>query len=144
MLQLVFEPAFWILRAPSWMAGVALVPLLFFLLRPVLGATVAAWIALLAAVLPANVAYSRFGWDPSQLPLAAAVVCGVSLGRRWRLAFSSALVAVWVHPTAVFLVPIAGAVAASEIWRQSPDRRNRIRRLGLVTAGAVVLAGLLC
>ncbi|MCH7709882.1 MAG: MFS transporter, partial [Myxococcales bacterium] len=41
VLQLVFEPAFWILRAPSWMAGVALVPLLFFLLRPVLGATVA-------------------------------------------------------------------------------------------------------
>lgn len=144
VLQLVFEPAFWILRAPSWMAGVALVPLLFFLLRPVLGATVAAWIALLAAVLPANVAYSRFGWDPSQVPLAAALVCGASLGRRWRLAFSSALVAVWVHPTAVFLVPIAGAVAASEIWRQSPDRHHRIRRLGLVTAGAVVLAGLLC
>lgn len=72
----------------------------------------------LLAILPTNIAYSRFAWDASQSLLATLIVMYVSLqaaeasGLRCRrliaVGFLALGAAVWVHPTNVFIAPMLG------------------------------------
>ncbi len=105
-VQLVVGPAVWVLRVPAVVAGVLTVWLAFACLRGVWGRTVALSTALILAALPINIAYSRFGWDPSLLGpflVLAIALAGRGLGVAATLTLAAA---VMVHPTAVFALPM--------------------------------------
>lgn len=140
LLHLVFEPAFWILRAPAWLAGVLLPPLAWLLLRKPLGTEVAFVVAFVLCVLPVTIAYSRFGWYPSQSPLAALLLLAAALRNRpvWVfLAFAACLL---VHPVNLFLAPLAVAVLGAHLLVPAAERRRIVGRVAAGMAAVVVCA----
>jgi len=144
-LLTVFEPRFWILRAPAVLAGVSLIGLTWLGLRRLFDPATAEIGALLAATCPVALVYSRFGWEPSWTPLAAlvALLCALQL-RGWATGIAFA-VALWVHPTNVFLAPILLAPFAADAARHDPRRwrswvRTGLCALALATAGAARIA----
>src|SRR4051812_46840395 len=66
-VQAITGPAIWVLRLPAVAAGVLTVLIALYGLRRTWGRNTAVATALILACLPINVAYSRFGWDPSLL-----------------------------------------------------------------------------
>lgn len=105
---------FWQLRSVAAASGVLALIVNFYLARRAFGLDVAMLSTILLAVLPINVAYSRFGWDASQSLLFALPVVYCPLvamqtpARAWRWLLAgtlSFLAAVLVHPTNVFLLP---------------------------------------
>jgi hypothetical protein len=62
--------------------------------------------ALLAATTPIMIIYSRFGWDPSQTPLADMIFLWACLAGRRIAAVLSLCAAILIHATNIFLVPI--------------------------------------
>jgi 4-amino-4-deoxy-L-arabinose transferase-like glycosyltransferase len=151
----LFQPSFAVLRAPAVVSGLlALLMNLLWAWR-VFGRTTAVCSTLLLAVLPLNIAYSRFAWDASQSLLASLVVLYLTIecvraGQRrvlHLLAVGLALVAaVLVHPTNIFLAPIP-AIACAWLWREELKRislrcwqwRNGVPAVigGLLTCGVV-------
>lgn len=153
-LHALWAPSFALLRVPAVVSGLVALAVNFWLCRKVLGVR-AAWIStVLLAVLPVNIAYSRFAWDSCQTLLATLCAILPALQAvqdkehrvRWLLwsglGFAAALL---VHPTNIFLVPLL-ATAAVLSWRteirqwwneQSGGKRNAI-----VLGGIFVLAGL--
>lgn len=106
VLSSVFAPSAALLRVPSVIWGLAAMLFAFPLLVRPLGQRAALLTALLLSILPAAVAYSRLGWDPSDTPAVALLAVGCALGNRPLLAALAWLVAMAVHPTNVFLAPI--------------------------------------
>jgi hypothetical protein len=112
-LHAIFKPSFLLLRVVAVVSGLLALPLNFILCRRTFDITTA-WIStLLLAVLPINIAYSRFGWEPSQTLPASLLVIYFSLlvireidkSKRWlALAFAALLLAFQVHPMSAFLV----------------------------------------
>jgi hypothetical protein len=110
-LHLFLAPSTAVLRIPALVSGLAALVVNFWLSRRVLGSTVA-WVStLLLAVLPLNIAYSRFAWDASQSVLATTLLLYLALrlvpiGDRPRASllppFLAYAAAIWVHPTNVF------------------------------------------
>jgi 4-amino-4-deoxy-L-arabinose transferase-like glycosyltransferase len=105
-----------------------------------LGRRVAAWSALLFAVCPASVWYSRFLWQQNFLaPLLGlwALTLFVALkdrGRRWFVAHILLLtVCILLHPTVAFLIPVTLAT----LWL-SPHRPGR-REYVLAVLGLLLL-----
>jgi 4-amino-4-deoxy-L-arabinose transferase-like glycosyltransferase len=105
LLQFVFPPSLALLRMPAVIFSLGQIVLTFILLRRCFGRSTAGIAALLTAVLPINIAYARFGWDPSGSGLVAIVALYYALsGSIWASAAFFAL-ALAVHPTNVFLAP---------------------------------------
>ena len=121
------EPSFWRLRLPAVISGVAALLVNFWLCRRVFGPTTAVVSTLILAVLPINIAYSRFSWDPAQSLLATTVVMYLAaqasrgawegraaadpaIDQRMRnhlpLGAAALAVAILVHPTNLFLMPL--------------------------------------
>jgi hypothetical protein len=106
LVQWPFAPHLWILRAPAVIST---------LLAVVAGATLwrflptaLVWVAtLLLAALPVTIAYGRFGWDSSQSVLAGVLLIYCLMRQRWILAGVCFVLGVWVHPTNIFLAPLA-------------------------------------
>lgn len=137
LLVAVAEPSYWVMRVPAVVSGIALIAALWFLLRRATD-PLTAWIAaVLAASAPVNLAYSRIGWDPSQVPLAAALFCCFLLRRRWILAGLCLVAGVWIHPSAIFLSVIAAVFGTCELLGAT-DRREGMLRLGGVAVVAAV------
>jgi hypothetical protein len=143
-VQLVTGPAIWVLRVPAVIAGVLTVWLAYSSLRSSWGRTTALSAALILAGLPINIAYSRFGWDPSLLgPFTVLVIAFAGRGK-WFAAMIAAAAAILVHPTAVFLLPLICCLVIGTNWRSG--RRPSIVQLagfGLASAGVVMLSQLL-
>ena len=130
LLHLAAEPSVVLLRCVSAASGILALALNFWLCRKVYGRRTAAISTLILAVLPINIAYSRFGWDASQSLLVTVPVVYLSMaaaqggpGARLRLAAGAAAfaAAILVHPTNVFVAPflLIAAVrllAQQEIW----------------------------
>ena len=139
-LSFVLAPSLALLRVPSVIWGVAAMLFAFPLLARPLGQRAAMLAALLLSILPAAVAYSRLGWDPSDTPAVALLAVGYALGNRPLPAAIALLVAMAVHPTNVFLAPIVAlswAPFALAHYRSASRRRRRI-----VQVIAVVLLAL--
>ncbi len=154
-LHLVWAPSFLLLRLPAMASGLLALPVNFALCRRVFGHPTATVTTLALAVLPINIAYSRFGWDASQTLLFTLPVCYLALlavkepqrGPRW-LCWSAAALgsAILVHPTNIFLAPMW---VAAFLWLRGPQlvaawrtaRRGRSFRAATVGAatGAVCL-----
>src|SRR5690606_16745795 len=74
--------------------------------------------------------YSRFAWDTSQTPLVSVLVVYASLAAavrprvrwyHWLGLAACLLLAVWIHPTNIFLAPLAFACAARwPAWLRRP------------------------
>ncbi|MEZ6071537.1 MAG: glycosyltransferase family 39 protein [Pirellulales bacterium] len=142
------------LRVTAVASGVLALLVNFLLCSRAFDRTTATVSTLLLAVLPQSIAYSRFAWDTSQCVLASVVLVYVSLlaarsqRRRdwWYVATLASLLAVLiVHPTCVFLVPLAAAPFARRWWYSGGDRRSRhyIGKFGpdrLFVATAISLA----
>ena len=126
---LIFEPRFWILRAPALISGLLAVLLADVLGRRAVGRTSARIAALILAVLPIAIGYSRFGWDASQTPLFGVLAVTAALsGHTWgmALAFGAGLL---VHPTNAFLFPALLLPWGVRIW---PRMAGRPRHAPLV------------
>jgi hypothetical protein len=146
-LQVVVGPAIWVLRVPAVLAGVLTVWLAFVGLRPVWGRGVALSTAVILACLPINIAYSRFGWDPSLLAPFLVMAIALAGAGRWLIAVLAMVAAVVVHPTAILTLPliwclVLGAGRAPAGWW---GRLAPLRWVGfaVTSAGLIALSRLL-
>jgi hypothetical protein len=133
----VSQPAPWVLRTPAVISGVLAVALAHGLLARPLGRTTAGVAALLLAVCPVAIGFSRIGWDQSQAPLFGVLALAFALrGEAIRLALS-VYALLWVHPVNVFAVPAVVLPFLVTGWRQWPGHR------WVATMATVSAAGLL-
>ena len=78
-LHKIFTPSVELLRAVSVMSGLLVLPVNFLFCRKVYDLRTAWASTLLLALLPMNIVYSRFGWEPSQIVLFSLPVLYFSL-----------------------------------------------------------------
>ncbi|PTL75370.1 hypothetical protein [Vitiosangium sp. GDMCC 1.1324] len=118
LLQRVADASLTLLRLPSVIASLGQLVLTFFVVRRHFGASTGALALVWMAVLPVNIAYARFGWDPSHSGLVAIIAAHFALAGNpvgSALAFALALA---VHPTNVFLAPfLVLALLGAEVER---------------------------
>jgi hypothetical protein len=146
-------PTFALLRTPALVSGLLALLLNFALCHRVFGWPVAWLTTLIHAVLPINIAYSRFAWDASQsllftLPVVYAGVLAIrepAQRRRWAGIGGVFLAAsTLVHPTNVFLAPFF-AVVCGAAWK---DRLSALwssrlaRRVVLPLVAVIALVSL--
>lgn len=136
LLQLVAKPSFVLLRLPSVLSSLAALGLTYFTVRRHFDRPTAATALVVMAVLPVNLVYARFGWDPSHSGLvdmgaAAFALAGNPLG--CALVFALALA---VHPTNIFLAPFL----VLAFWGGEMERRGRRGAAGRTA----LLIALLC
>lgn len=152
LLHLVAEPSFGLLRTPAAVSGILALPAAFFMCRRAFDQRTAWIFALLLAVLPINIAYSRFAWDSCQSLLAT--LCAMfpvfyaireaERRIRWLLwsgvGFAAALL---VHPTNIFVAPVL-IIAAAFGWRSELrsgwSRLTSRRKKSVFTIALVCLA----
>ena len=153
VLHVFRAPSFTLLRLPALASGLAGAVDQLRLCRRAFGPRMAWLTTLIHAVLPINIAYSRFAWDASQSLLAtlpviyAAVLANQEPDRRLRwtvVGVLSLAVATIVHPTNLFVAPfllILGAAA----WRdrlaitwQNAGMRRIVLPLMLLASAAVL------
>ena len=115
LLHAWLPPSIGLLRLPALLSGVLALGMNYWLCGRTFGKRLAAISTVLLAVLPINIAYSRFGWDASQSLLVTLPVLYLSLQatnepeRRllWLLwAAAAQAVALLVHPTNIFAAPL--------------------------------------
>lgn len=125
-LYALFEPAFWMLRAPALIAHLALLALCYPMVCKRWGETAAFVALVIFACSPMLIGYSRFGWDPAQsVPACFFALCLAHDKRPWAtlLAFFAALL---IHPTNIFLAPVLGMLVFRDGIPASLDpRRDR-------------------
>ena len=79
LLHLAMHPAIWVLRSVSLASGLAALAINAWLCCRVFDRSTAAISTLCLAILPVNIAYSRFAWDASQSLLATLPVLYLAL-----------------------------------------------------------------
>jgi hypothetical protein len=155
LLHSFLPPSILIMRGIAAACGLSALLVNYVLCRRVFGWGTAIASTLLLAVLPENIAQSRFGWDPSQSVLVDAIVVYLSLlvvtdARRsvkwavWTVAaFAASLL---IHPTNGFVFPI---LLFAFIWRWRdrlswvyPARPFTPLKLALYTACVLVIFSL--
>lgn len=114
-LQAVASPSFTLLRLPSLISGLAALVANYFLCRRAFDGRTAMVSTIFLALLPIDIAYSRFAWDASQSLLATVFVLYLPIAHcRARGATSSLsgwamlalAAAIYIHPTNVFAAPL--------------------------------------
>ena len=140
-MHALFGPSFALLRATAVVSGMLALAMNFWLCRRVLGQKIAFVSTLVLAVLPIDIAYSRFAWDASQSLLVTLPCVYLPLWTivepRLKVHCSAAAVAalalaIVVHPTNLFVAPIAIA-CLGYAWREE------LRRMGRRIADGYVL-----
>jgi len=149
LLHSLFPPSVLLLRLPAAISGLTALLVNFALCRRVFDLRTAVASTLVLAVLPINIAYSRFGWDASQSLLATLLVMYCALGAvgarrpgRWIgcsvLALGASLI---VHPTNIF-ISVLPCVIGAMVWRE--QLRGVVRRKGAVVGLVGFVIGLVC
>jgi 4-amino-4-deoxy-L-arabinose transferase-like glycosyltransferase len=141
-LHLAVRPTGWILRAPAVLCGILAVVATFVISRKVLDRTTATIAAVLLAVLPAAIVYSRTAFDCSQLPLFGIIILGFAFRARPIGLLLSFLLSLLVHPTGVFLLPAALGVYIVQTARKRGGDSKLVWRAILITSGAAIAAGI--
>jgi len=136
----LFSPSLAVLRLPSAMWGVLTMVLAFPLLRRPIGERAARWVAMLVASTPILVAYSRFGWDPSDMPFVTLLAVAFALGDRPLWCVVAVLASLLVHPVAIFAIPIYVGAWLPHAHRrfQAADAATR-RRAAILSGVGVAL-----
>jgi hypothetical protein len=138
LLQELAAPAPWVLRLPAALSGVMFVALGSVCLGRTINRGAALAFAVLAATIPTAIVYSRFGWDPSQSPLASMIFIYFCFTRRLVWAMVALLAAFVIHPSNIFLFPMFAVFMTREI---EPAARKLPggRLAGWLTPGTVAL-----
>jgi hypothetical protein len=147
LLHLGLPPSIGLLRSVAVAGGLAALLINFLLCRWVFDRRTAAISTVLLAVLPINIAYSRFGWDAGQslaatLPVVylalAAVRFPARFGRWIAASILAQAVAVWVHPTNIFVAAAIPAACIAHWRRRGGDARClRPSDFGLRTSSVI-------
>lgn len=103
------------LRLPAALVGTALIGLTYWLVGKMWGKRVGVIASLIMAVMPINIAYSRFGWDTSQTTTACLILLWVGYQRRWWWLLIATAGALLVHPTNIFILPTVMGVWLSSL-----------------------------
>ena len=128
LLQMGFAPSFALLRVPSLLSSLFAMGMAYGIGRRFFDRATAAIALVLMAVLPANIVYARFGWDPSHSgAVVLAAVWAALAGRPLVTALIFAF-ALWAHPTNVFVAPLLVLGFAGSTWRGE----GRVRRIALL------------
>ncbi|MGO8688296.1 MAG: ArnT family glycosyltransferase [Thermoguttaceae bacterium] len=147
-LEACFRPSITLLRIVPLASGLAALALNWWLCRRVFDRPTAVISTLVLAVLPIDIAYSRFAWDAAQSLPATLLVWYFSLAavrfperqdRFTAAAIVALLAAVLVHPTNIF----AGAAIAAGLiarWRQFRFQPRRLTVLALATLALICCA----
>jgi hypothetical protein len=128
----LFGISFWVLRLPVVLWGILTIAVVFLTARRIWGPQVALTCAALTSTLPTHIVYSRFFWEPSQSPLVCTLWLFAALTRRLWLVLALGALAVIVHPTNAFLLPLV--VAPFLDFRELNARlktASRVRRLAV-------------
>jgi len=149
----LFGNGHWVIRAPAWIPGAALLLVAFPIARRHLGESAALCATALVAVSPLLVFYAHFGRIYSAVALLSLLLFDrlAAWGRRadrdpgtgiWIVALTALLP--WAHPTALGVVlPLyGGALLAFAL--EPAHSRQASGRAALHLAGALAAAGLLC
>ena len=144
------------LRLTVLISGILALILNYVLCRRTFGRRLATISTVILAVLPVNIAYSRFAWDASQsllftLPVVYGSLLAVRAAKpgRWlALAAVAQLAALVVHPTNIFVTPILIVAVAAAYWTaltkrlRSSSKAWRWWIVTLTAAGIAIPAGL--
>ena len=156
LLHAVFAPSVVLMRIVAVASGLLALGANFLLCRRAFDLRTASVSSMVLAVLPVNIAYSRFGWEPSQslLITVLALYCCLLLVKeennslRWLALGCVALASAYVvHATNVFIAPFLAVAVAVRWW---PEWKASLRRgaswkakaalvLGIISLGGVVL-----
>ncbi len=144
-----FEPSAWALRIVAAVSGVLTLVANFLLCRQIFNEK-AAWAStLLLAVMPIAIAYSRFGWEPSQIPLFSVFIVYSAIAlcdaRRafvpWALISGVSLFCGFlVHPTVAYL-GLFPAIALAARWLRPEESNQRAGLLLFIGACAAAVLG---
>jgi hypothetical protein len=153
LVHAVSAPSALALRLVPAAANLAALPIAFWFVRRVYGSTTAWMHTVALAILPTAIAHSRICQDPSQTVFWSGLVVYLGLlgladrGRRWMcLAAAVAVlpVALWTHPTNVFIAPFLLLPIAPVVGARLPaTRRGRAMLAGaavLIVGAALVVA----
>jgi hypothetical protein len=138
--QLIGPPSFVLLRLVPALVNLAALPIGFWFVRRIYG-DATAWIhTVMLAILPTAIAHSRICQDPSQSVFWTGLVVYCSLlalevrANRWPLVGVALLlfpVALWTHPTNIFVAPfLLLPFATASYARLAVSRRARALLLG--------------
>jgi hypothetical protein len=135
----ILPDSYFAVRLPAVLSGL-LTLVTAALLLPRILPSLAAWTALvLLACFPASIAYSRIGWEISQVSLAGLLTLTFSYQYRWVAAMGVFVFSVAViHPTLVLLFPIIVAPWVCE-KRPALFRKSLFAFVGIFALGCVVV-----
>lgn len=115
LLQLIFPHSIELLRAPAVLASLAAIALSYLVGARLGGKTAGIISVLFMAALPINIAYARFGWDPSFAGAFVLLVTYIALRGRLLLAGLIMCLGPFFHGTVVFSVPFLFVLVAWEL-----------------------------
>lgn len=138
VLHLFFSPRFVLLRIPALISGLLFLLVAFFLLKKIFKPFTASLCLVLFATLPVNIAYSRFGWEPAQIPLFILITLYFGWKKSWRVCFFFFLCSVFVHPTCLFLFPVLLGMA---FFPEVVEKRKISPVKILLPSGVVICLG---
>lgn len=135
------DPSAWVVRMPAVLAGLALLPATFVLVRRAFSATAALPATLLVAAAPFLIAYSRQGWDLAYVPVFTAIALGLAYQRRLRTTMAALTGLALIHPTAAFVGILAAAPFVVDLWRRATQTASPgVWRAGLAAACLLLYA----
>ncbi|HYW77933.1 MAG TPA: glycosyltransferase family 39 protein [Thermoguttaceae bacterium] len=154
LLNTVFPPSIRLLRSVALLSGLAALAINWVLCRRVFDRLTAVISTVVLALLPINIAYSRFAWDTSQTLAStlAVLYCSLAAVRfrrhraRWLAAAGIAQIgAVLVHPTniligSVLVVAVGLRLRARDL---KPSALKRVLSLRTVGVSSLIFAVLL-
>jgi hypothetical protein len=130
ILHSIADPSVALLRLTVLISGILALQVNYFFCLRTFGRRTATTSTVVLAILPVNIASSRFAWDASQTVLFTIPVIYFSLwivmdhARRWRWLIAAVLgqlAALIVHPTNIFVAPFV-FIAAGCSFRQEIQR----------------------
>lgn len=137
------EHDFLTLRLPALLMGLLLPPIGFVAIRPHFGRGVAATFSLLLATAPMLIAYSRFAWWATYMPLSSLLILWSCLQRKATWFVLTMVLGLSIHPTAIFLLPICmGLLWGSLREENSPTLKQlSVTKVTVLLGALMVLAG---
>jgi hypothetical protein len=139
LFQALSKSSVWMLRFPAAVSGALTAVLAYPLLRRAMPRAQAQIASVWIACLSLHIAYSRIGWEPSQIPLLALLVVYSTLSRSRALTAGFFVFALLVHTINVFLLPIAAAPFFYELWRDGKLPKKRwLAAIGFLSGEAAV------
>jgi 4-amino-4-deoxy-L-arabinose transferase-like glycosyltransferase len=135
------HPAPWVVRMPALLAGLALLPVTFFVVSKAFDRLTAVIATVLVSSLPLHIAYSRLGWDPAYVPLVTTLALGFALQRRWGWAIFFTLLLALIHPISLFVAPIVAGPAMWQLWSNTSDSSHeKLKRISLILVAVTAYA----